>query len=879
MGRVRFASALPLSVRRMIRRIVQFMAKVRRTRAWPLLRPIARPAYRLVARAVGASGQQWIASSHARATGDGIRAAQPASAPMWALRQAERFRRRLFNLGFTERALAEMREQCERSRNPFLRRLVAGELALYYADRYRPVDARRALDYLQVAAGGEADPNRRRGLAILAAECHQGLGDVAAARQALAAELAADQPDPDVLLAAANLEQDPARRIDFLNRVVAHFGLGQVRLRDDAGAVLDRLTGIERQVLDEVGGPTVTVVVPAFNAAATVATALDSLSRQTWPHLEIIVVDDASTDQTVEIVTGFVERDPRFRLLRAERNRGTYVARNLALREASGEFVTCHDTDDWSHPEKIERQVRALLADSALIANTSQQARVAADMTFHRRGKPGYYLFPNTSSLMFRRVPVMESLGYWDSVRFGADAELQHRILHFFGDSAVANLPTGPLSLQRQRADSLTGDSAFGYHGYFVGARRDYYESYTKFHRSVRAPRYDFPQSERPFPVPAPMLPERPIRAHERRHFDVIIASDFRLAGGSSISSMEEVKVQKRMGLRTGLVQMAHYDVDPRRSVVGKVRDLLDGDRVQMIVYGERVSCDLLIIRYPPVLNDWQRYLPDIAAEHVRVIVNQPPMSDYGPEPALRYRLASCQEHLEQYFGQPGVWHPIGPLVRQALHQHHADELAAINLSDEDWVNVIDVDAWRRGTRPDRSAPIRIGRHSRDHELKWPATPDELSTIYPDSREYEVRILGGARTPIKMLGYQPDNWQVWDFDDVSPVEFLAALDVFVYYPNPRWVESFGRVILEAMAAGVPVVLPPVFRPLFSDSAVYAEPADVLTRVGELMDDGHYYSARADLAQRFVEKSFGHSRHIERIGRFVAQGHRGRNDRA
>jgi glycosyltransferase involved in cell wall biosynthesis len=852
MGKNAVARVLPSPVKRWIRRSARWAAKVRHTRAWPALRLVLRPAYRLARRIVNVD----------RLLG------KPAADAYWADLKIDVTRRRLLNLGLTDRALADLRGLAADQTNPYLRRLAAGELALWHADQYREPDARQALEYLRLATAGERDPARLRQLAVMTAECHQLTGDLGAAQQAIAGELAVDDPDPNVLLAAANLEPDPARRVALFNRALAHHGLSGVSLRTPVtGTALDRLTAagpVEPALAD---GPVVTVIVPAYNAADTIRTALDALLAQTWPHLEILVVDDASTDQTAAVVTEHAQRDPRVRLIRAERNGGTYVARNLALREATGEFVTCHDTDDWSHPEKLERQVRHLLGHPDVVANTSQQARATPDLTFHRRGKPGYFVFMNLSSLMFRRIPVMEALGYWDSVRFGADAELQRRMKRAFGEPAVVNLRTGPLCLQRQSASSLTGNQAFGYHGYFMGARKDYFESYGYHQRNAESLRYEFPQPTRPFPVPASMLPDRPTR-ERRRHFDVIIASDFRLVGGSTVSSLEEVKVQRRLGLRTGLIQMAYYDADSRRSVTPKVRDALDGDQVQMIVHGEQVSCDLLIVRYPPVLQEWQRFLPDVAAEHVRVIVNQPPMSDYGPDAALRYRIPRCHEHLQKYFGQPGVWHPIGPLVRQALHEHHAGDLPAIELSDEDWVNVIDVDAWRRPSRPPRGPRVRIGRHSRDHELKWPATPADLLAVYPDSPAYEVHVLGGGRTPLSILGRQPEHWHVRDFGQIPPAEFLAGVDVFVYYPHPQWVESFGRVILEAMAAGVPVVLPPTFRPLFGDAAIYAAPAEALARVDQLMQDDDYYSTRADQAQRFVEKGFGYSKHAERIARFL-----------
>ena len=253
--------------------------------------------------------------------------------------------------------------------------------------------------------------------------------------------------------------------------------------------------------LESAEGPKISVIVPAFNAAEHIATAMDALIAQTWTNFEALVVDDLSSDNTAEVVAAFSERDPRIRLIRAETNRGSYVARNIALREATGEFVTTHDSDDWSHPRKLEIQARHLIDNPGVIANMSQQARTVSELHFHRRGSPGFYIFDNMSSLMFRRERATEKLGFWDSVRFAADSEFIARLRLIFGEDAVASLTgAGPLSFQRQSESSLTGSSAFGYPGFFMGARLAYHQSSRRHHRFAKPLFYEFPQQEKAVP-------------------------------------------------------------------------------------------------------------------------------------------------------------------------------------------------------------------------------------------------------------------------------------------------------------------------------------------------------------------------------------------
>lgn len=778
--------------------------------------------------------------------------------------QVETLRMKMLNLGFVQRGYEDLQKIVREAEDRNLVRAAAQELALWHANQYTEADAKICLDYLSVAEKGTLDPALKRQIAIMRAESHQLLGQIDEAR-AIIHDALEKGAHADLYLAVANLEESPDDKITWINRALRLCGADEIALDVSRGERLYDCLKAGGQARSVHPVPLVTVIMPVYNAEGTVRIALESVLNQTWTNLEVLMVDDCSTDATMRVLREYERRDPRVRVLKANRNGGPYVARNLALREARGMFVTCHDADDWSHPGKIERQVLHLLNHPKAIGNMSEQVRATNELRFYRRGGFGKYVLPNMSSFMFRREPVMEAIGYWDSVRFGADSEFIRRIRKWFGSKAVVELPTGPMSFQRQSAGSLTAHSAFGYQGHFMGARREYFEIYSEYHRNAQSLKYEFPQRGRPFPVPEPMLPDREKRDGGRRHFDVIIASDFRLDGGSTLSSVEEIKAQKRFGLRTGLVQMYRYDyASTRKKINPKIREQVDGEQVQMLVYGEKVSCDVLILRYPPILQEKQIYIPDIEAKRICVIVNQTPMSHYGPDGIWRYRLEQAARHLREYFGKDGTWYPIGPLVREALHRHHADELHAIHLADDDWVNIIDVQQWRRPERPPRCGKIRIGRHSRGMAMKWPADPGQLLQIYPDSDPFEVHVLGGADAPRAMLGRLPSNWRVLEFGEMEPRDFLAQLDVFVYYTHPGLVESFGRVIIEAMAVGVPVILPHQYEPLFGKAAIYAEPHQVIDIIRRLMDNEQGYMHQVQMAWEYVGNNFGYQKHYDRI---------------
>lgn len=110
--------------------------------------------------------------------------------------------------------------------------------------------------------------------------------------------------------------------------------------------------------------PLVSVVIPAFNCEATLVETLRCVADQTYRRLEILVVDDGSTDTTPTIAEAFCRSDGRARLLR-KTNGGVASARNLGIREAAGDYVAPCDADDLWHPDKIAAQVRAARAGPA----------------------------------------------------------------------------------------------------------------------------------------------------------------------------------------------------------------------------------------------------------------------------------------------------------------------------------------------------------------------------------------------------------------------------------------------------------------------------------------------------------------------------------
>jgi len=102
----------------------------------------------------------------------------------------------------------------------------------------------------------------------------------------------------------------------------------------------------------------ISVVIPVYNREKTIRYCLDSVLNQTYSPMEIIVVDDCSTDKTVQVIKSY--SDPRIRCIVLDKNSGAQAARNRGIKEAKGEWIAFQDSDDEWMPEKLEKQIKII---------------------------------------------------------------------------------------------------------------------------------------------------------------------------------------------------------------------------------------------------------------------------------------------------------------------------------------------------------------------------------------------------------------------------------------------------------------------------------------------------------------------------------------
>lgn len=208
--------------------------------------------------------------------------------------------------------------------------------------------------------------------------------------------------------------------------------------------------------------PSVTVLMPVRNGAAHVREAIEGILAQTFPDFELLVIDDGSTDATPQILQGIA--DPRLRVVANPKNLGLVPTLNRGLELARGEFVARQDHDDISLPERLQKQVEHLRAntDCALVGTEAIQTDAEGRRAFRLLRPSGaesirwYLCFDNAfihSSVMFRREVVRSEFGGYPRSLHSEDYALWSQIARQY---PTANL-SEPLLLYREHQSSVTG--------------------------------------------------------------------------------------------------------------------------------------------------------------------------------------------------------------------------------------------------------------------------------------------------------------------------------------------------------------------------------------------------------------------------------------
>ncbi len=283
------------------------------------------------------------------------------------------------------------------------------------------------------------------------------------------------------------------------NNLYARNGLALLTETSNSLDELNIVAGSANTIANNNLADKVHVITPLGPCHDFLSTVANSIASQTQASDWWLVADgNVPTSKTLQVLP---LGQPR---LVCEIALGVYGARNEALKNFDGDFITVHDADDWSHPQKLEMQVKALLDNPDAVASVSHWARCTTDLKIETR-HDGTIIHRNVSSLLIRRE-VFERLGYWDRVSVNADTEYYYRILAAYGPNSIVEvLPGVPLSLGRRHDDSLTMHPQTHWKTQFGGVRKDYMDAAHDWHKKcAQTGEWYLPYApvERPFPAP-----------------------------------------------------------------------------------------------------------------------------------------------------------------------------------------------------------------------------------------------------------------------------------------------------------------------------------------------------------------------------------------
>lgn len=662
-----------------------------------------------------------------------------------------------------------------------------------------------------------------------------------------------------VRTAGAGTKPDGARWESTVAAVFRADGLEPIRVRSDDRLAFDHLSTSEPAAMSTVGGPLVTVVVT--REAGWTPSGVRSVLEQSHHELEILVVDwpgsDAATVWDVD--------DARIRRVSVDGATSAVHARNLAVaHHARGDLVTIARRGDWLHPRRTERQVAHLAAEPADVACLTQVLHATDDLVFGRTTHDPFFIQPGAGTLLARGT-VFDRVGYWDPAAPDglADQELVARLSAAVG-RPVPTVGTAPLTLAR-----YTPDPRGPYH---VEPRARWYTSaYRTWHETSAPAALKLPAE----PMTHQVLPTPPAAASDRaQEVDIAYVTDFRFSGGNSSVSANEIQILADAGYRVAMVHLESPSLLHDTRLHPRTLDTARRPGIVLATLDHPVHTRLTVVRHPTVLQLAEPRRSAITTDSLAIVVNHAPYeADLG---GSHYDAAVAAANAAAIFGTTPTVYPESGLIRTLLDGMLDPQLVA----STSWTGVLPgagalrkprrVARWRVTGRP---RPV-IGRHSRDNITKWPDA-DALRAVYPVDGTADVRVLGGAAGAWKRTGIEVEAaWTVYPFGSRSVGEFLDELDFWVYLHGPELHESFGMAIVEALAAGLVVILPTYMEQTFGDAAVYAEPDEVQSLVQHLWRNPAAYSAQSERAIAAAARRFGPEALLDRIAGILSERHSG-----
>lgn len=211
----------------------------------------------------------------------------------------------------------------------------------------------------------------------------------------------------------------------------------------------------DKPVFEKKTAPLVSIIVTSFNTEEYIEACLESLISQSYPNIEIIVVDDLSSDFTIQIIQRISKANSGIKLIRLASNLGTYFAKNYGIKVSCGQYIFFQDSDDICHPDRISLLMEKLLANPHADIIRGAYSRIDP-LTSEVIPVNGFFSKLGLITLGIKKEVICK-IGYFNCTTKASDDEFFNRAIHFLGKKNIVNLDL-PLYYNTMREGSLFAD-------------------------------------------------------------------------------------------------------------------------------------------------------------------------------------------------------------------------------------------------------------------------------------------------------------------------------------------------------------------------------------------------------------------------------------
>ncbi|MES0879175.1 glycosyltransferase [Roseibium sp. SCP14] len=329
---------------------------------------------------------------------------------------------------------------------------------------------------------------------------------------------------------------------------------------------------------------------------------------------------------------------------------------------------------------------------------------------------------------------------------------------------------------------------------------------------------------------------------------DVLYLADLRFPGGSTTSLKYDLRACGQAGLKAGIIPLSSPLFARNQVLSASLIEEIRSTGTVIVPRTEKPRARIALLYHPSLLDAKVPCRTEFAADTFYLVVHQTTRDRRG-------RPNFLTEHwfdlATDWFGHPLKLLPVSNIVRKDLELNGLSHA----LHGSDWINLIDPSDFPRKRPRSHNSKLVIGRHSRPSPDKWPAPQDALA-CYPASSRFSFRMMGASQSYLDQFETIPSNWLVLPFSKLPISGFLQDLDVYSYFHSDSLIEAFGYCVLEALACGLPCVIPRYLEEIYGEACFYAEPKQAPQVYDRLLSSCTMMDETAENALSFVKSNFG-----------------------